>query len=130
MRLFGGRAAPRERVLDRVAALSEANPRAPSAERERQLVRLRHDAFAELADEGTPLPEPEPDAITWIGGLPAAPPEQLSGAAVRAGIIAGGCLLVRGLVPPEEIDVIRDGIDRAFEERELSSNGGEPSGEG
>ena len=39
----------------------------------------------------------------------------LSASAVRAGILSGGCLLVRHLVPVRRVEELVFGIDRAFE---------------
>lgn len=89
-------------------------------------MRMRHEAFAELGgdDDPAPIPKPDRDAIEWIDGVPAVAPERLSAASLRAGILEGGCLLVRGLLEPERIERLIAGIDRSFAARESASNGG------
>jgi hypothetical protein len=64
------------------------------------------------------MPEPDRDAIEWIDGLPAARPGRLTAGALRAGILEGGCLLVRGLVPEETIERLIAGIDNTFTARD------------
>jgi hypothetical protein len=137
MRLFGakssgpraGKDAPLP-VLERVAELTEANRSDPDPERERQLVRLRHEAFAELADgEAGPIPEPDFDAISELDGMPAVAPEKLTAAALRAGILEGGCLLVRGLAGREKAETLVEGIERSFaarDEHESNGSGADP----
>ncbi len=106
-------------AAEQIAALTEANRRDPDPDRERRLLRLRHDAFAELpqGDPG-PVPEPDPDAIESIDGLPSTTPADLSAPALRAGMEQGGCLLVRGAIDQDRIDQLVDGIDRAFAGRD------------
>lgn len=132
MKLFGSRrgggAAARrepESVLERIAELTEANRSDPDPDRERQLVRLRHEAFAELGG-GDPAPTPEPDfdAISWVDGMPALEPEQLSAEALRAGILEGGCLLVRGTVDRGTAERLVDGIERSFAARDRHESEG------
>ena len=137
MRLFGARsrgAVATEgnsgRVLERIAELTDANRSDPDPDRERQLVRLRHEAFAELREEHPgPIPEPDFDAISWVDGMPAVEPEQLSAGALRAGILEGGCLLVRGTVDRGTAERLVDGIERSFaarDRRESDGSNGDP----
>ena len=126
MRLFGARngggaATSREpgSALRRIAELTEANRADPDPDRERRLVRLRHEAFAELGGgEPGPIPEPEFDAISWVDGMPAVEPGRLSAGALRAGILEGGCLLVRGVVGPDTAARLVEGIERSFAARD------------
>jgi hypothetical protein len=132
MRLFGARSrgaaatkGASDGVLERIAELTEANRSDPDPDRERQLVRLRHEAFAELGEERPgPIPEPDFDAISWVDGMPAVEPERLSAGALRAGILAGGCLLVRGTVERGTATRLVEGIERSFAARERRDSGG------
>lgn len=129
MKLFGARKSARDGVtatnggrrpaLEQIAELTAANRRAPDPDRERQLVRLRHRAFAELpAVEPGPIPEPDFDAIGRVDGMPAVEPGRLSPGALRAGILEGGCLLVRGVIGRDHADRLVEGIERAFAARD------------
>lgn len=135
MRLFGARSGGGAAIggepggaLGRIAELTEANRADPNPDRERQLVRLRHEAFAELGGgEAGPIPEPDFDAISWVDGMPAVEPGRLSAGALRAGILEGGCLLVRGVVGPDTAERLVDGIERSFTARDrYEENGADP----
>lgn len=131
MKLFGSRSRDSTATngdgrgaLARVAELTEANRANPDPNRERQLVRLRHEAFAELPKvQPEPIPEPDFEAIRWVDGMPAVEPEQLSAGALRAGILEGGCLLIRGMVPRATTERLAEGIERSFAAREQSDSG-------
>ncbi len=126
MKLFGVRSkessatnSAAQGALAWVAELTEANRADPDPDRERQLVRLRHQAFAELPGVAPePIPEPDFEAIRWVDGMPAVEPEQLSAGALRAGILEGGCLLIRGMLARETTERLAQGIERSFAARE------------
>jgi len=134
MSIFGGRrrsgtatVEPEASNLDRIGELTDANHRSADSERERELVRLRHRAFAELATgSAAPLPAPDPATIEWVDGLPTAKPGGLSAAALAAGFEAGGCLLVRDQLTAAQIGELVAGIDRAFAAREQPAEDREP----
>jgi hypothetical protein len=134
MRLFGtrsrGAAATNGAAggaLEQIASLTEANRADPDPERERKLVRLRHEAFSELGGgEPGPIPEPDFDAISQVEGMPAVEPGLLSAGALRAGILDGGCLLIRGMVGPAICERLIDGIERSFVARDRRES--EPGG--
>lgn len=95
------------------------------AEQRRNLA-LRHRAGMDLVD-ATPQrgerPQPDYDALGDDGGVPAVARAALTSQAVRAGILRGGCLLVRELVPRADAEAFATRIDRAFAERERHDGG-------
>jgi Phytanoyl-CoA dioxygenase (PhyH) len=108
-----------EPVTNQIVELTEVNRRSPDPALERSLLRLRHDAFADLPKGNPgPIPDPDPEAIGWVDGLPSVAPGGLTPEALRAGIDVGGCLLVRGLVDEARIGGLVAGIDRAFAARD------------
>src|SRR5262245_176618 len=98
-----------------IALLTRANRARRDADLERRLVALRHQAFATLP--GRPgaerpaevVPEPPPGPLTPTH------PNDLTVAALRRGLAHHGCVLVRGLIPPERATALADGIDRALD---------------
>ncbi len=127
MKLFGARMAEREpqagSALQQIAALTEANRRDPDPARERRIVRLRHDAFAELdSDQPAPLPEPDFDGLETVDGMPSVPLERFTPEALRAAILTSGCLLIRGVVGREECGALIESIERAFAAREAAGD--------
>jgi hypothetical protein len=132
MKLFGGRGNGHEAVaggrngdagsaLEELAAMTEANRRDPDAERERRIVKLRHDAFAELESvEPGPIPEPDFDATETVDGMPSVPLERFTPEALRAGILEGGCLLLRGVIDEARCAELIGGIERAFDSRDAA----------
>ena len=104
------------RFLDAIDVLNRANQQMRDPEIERRLVEVRHAAFDEVAQHDVPaVPPPSGSAdVRWTNGVPTVSPEALTPEAVRAGIDAGGCLHVPGLVPPALVDRLVDDIDRAI----------------
>ena len=126
-RRSGTAVAERPDNVERINELTEANHRSADPVRERELVKLRHQAFAELpVGAAAPLPDPDNSAIEWIDGLPTATPGGLSAATLKAGIDEGGCLLVRDQVGPERVAELVDGIERAFTARDQPEEDREP----
>jgi hypothetical protein len=101
------------RMTDAIGVLTEAGRQDPSPAVERTLVKLRHDAFAPR----TPAPDLAP-AVTAVtdapGPLPELRPDQLDIDALRSGMERHGCVLIRGLLPPDVVATLKDGIDAAF----------------
>lgn len=85
----------------------------------REILRARHRAGIALVDQAGPRPAfPEPDfAALPAGAVPEVAREQLTPALVRAAFLRSGCLLVRGLVPPADVERLLGEIDRALESR-------------
>jgi len=105
------------RVTDAIDLLTEANRTVARADVEVELVRARHDAFAQPptagnGDAGSPPPPIVAGAST--GALPRVDPADLDLQALRDGLASGGCLLVPGLIPPERVASLVAGIDRSL----------------
>jgi hypothetical protein len=119
----------RRSALGDLDALMRANRERPSPENERELVKARNQAFAELDLEGADpierrLPEvPGGTAPLDEMGLAAISAADLSPEAIADGVLRHGCLLVRGLVPPERTEKLVAGIDRVFEGRDAHASG-------
>jgi hypothetical protein len=119
----------RPSALDAVDELTSTNRQEPSAETERNLVAARNRAFAELnTDQADPIErrlDEIPQGVAPLDdmGLPTISSEDLSGEAIADGVLRHGCLLVRGLVPPERAASLITGIDRVFEGRDAHASG-------
>lgn len=104
------------RAHEAIATLTGANRARRDARLEERLVRLRHEAFAGPA--GAPgedrWPPDAPDLFPGATGLPELPYSELSGDALRAGVLRHGALIVRGLLREDRVDALVDDIDRAF----------------
>lgn len=96
---------------------------------EERLVRLRHRAFTVLdADAGRESWPPDvPDLFAGVQGPPEIPASELSAATLGAGIVHHGCLLVRGLLPPEKVELLINDIDEAFAVSAPTEDGAAPT---
>ena len=116
-----------EKLLERIDALSRENRAAHDPQTERRLLRLRHRAGLELTDRPAAdldYPAPEFDRLPDGSDLPEISPGELTPGLLRAAMLRSGCLLVRGLVDPDQATRLVDGIDRAFEARGQAGSGG------
>ena len=120
----GGRSA--ESVFAEIEQLERENRESPSPERERRILRLRHEAGSRMVLDpdrpGTPV-QADPARISRDGDLPAVAPEELSAETVRAGILDSGCLLIRGFISSEDAEALGAQIERAVEAREAQQAG-------
>lgn len=94
----------------------------------REMLAARHRAGIALLDHppaGGAFPEPDFAALPE-GAVPEVTREELTPALVRAAFLRSGCLLVRGLVPPDEVDRLLGEIDRALTARAEGTAGYEP----
>jgi hypothetical protein len=116
-----------EELFDEIARLDSANREERDRDRDRQLVRLRHQVGARLlAEAGSRPAQPSPDAGALPdrnGSLPDISPEELTPALLRAGMLRDGCMLVRGVVPRERALTMAEDIDLAFEQRAALQDG-------
>lgn len=101
-------------LLETIDALTEANRSQPDSERERTLVRLRHEAFAALDRRGGDIPDDQ--AATPVPTV--VHRSELSPQLLRSGILQHGSLHVRGAVPGDRVTQLVEGIDRAIAARD------------
>jgi hypothetical protein len=101
--------------LDAIQRLTEANRVRRDAQVEERLVMLRHDEFASLPRRS--LEALPPEVVRREPGAPlaATDPGDLTLATLRRALARHGCVLVRGLIPPERAEALARGIDRALE---------------
>lgn len=109
------------RVLDAIALLTAGNRDHRDARFERRLVALRHAAFplGDQVEASDPLIDASKTGpIDATDGLFVVEPEQLTVETLRTGIARHGHVLVRGLLPSDDVARLVDGIDRAFTARD------------
>ena len=115
-----------EELFAEIEQLERENREGPSAERERRILRLRHEAGARMVldpdEPGTPV-EPDSGRLSRDTGLPAVAPEELSAETIRAGLLDSGCLLIRGFISSSDAEGLGAEIERAVEAREAQKNG-------
>jgi hypothetical protein len=114
-----------QRRLAAIEILSATNRRHRDRELERRLVGLRNLAFGDLdTAPGTAVWPPAPsDLFSDVDGIPEITPYQLTGDAIRAGVIGHGALIVRGLVPHPRVAQLIDDIDLTFAARDAYFDG-------
>jgi len=122
------------RLLQALEVLQLANRLQRDPELDRELVRLRHAAFAELDRHSMPSTEWPPFAPEDRPGqaedAPVVQAHELTPAVLRNGIRRHGCVLARGLVPAWRVDRLVEAIDRAFAGHDKWLAGGSWSGGG
>jgi hypothetical protein len=125
----GRRLVAEGRRLEALPLLTLANREHPDPHLERELVNLRHAAFAELRPAMPPSvwPPDVPDHFSGVAGLPEVPAAALTAERLASGIFHHGSLIVRGLLSPERSAVLRDDIDRAFAGCEAWEQGAKPA---
>ena len=82
-----------------------------------RIVRLRHQAFAELPHGPTPDPEPggtPPDLWPNVVDAPELPAADLTLETLTSAVYHHGCLIVRGLLPAHGCEAFRADIDEAL----------------
>jgi Phytanoyl-CoA dioxygenase (PhyH) len=119
-----------EELSAEIERLTEVNRAAPRRETERELLRLRNLAGIRrlAAAPGAGFAEPDSAALP-AGGLPEIAGGSVTPGLLRAGILRDGCLLVRGLISPQDATRFAEMIDRSFAERDRHDVG-EPAEEG
>jgi hypothetical protein len=103
--------------------LTRANRQSRDAAIESRLVRLRHDAFDDLARIPTPPWPPDLPNGLPLGSPPEVNAVDLDSSMLTRSIMGAGCLLVRGLVSPPAVEQLVDGTERAFAILDLLSSG-------
>ena len=102
--------------LEAIDLLTRANRACRATELETALVKVRHEAFPALVGHdgrGSWPPDP-PGELEAAGRPPEVGARQLDARVLADGIVGHGALLVRGLAPAGAVDLLADGIDRAF----------------
>jgi hypothetical protein len=107
------------RLLEAIDTLTRANRRSRDPEIERDLVRLRNEAFdtlttARVGPPPAPWPGDVPRVLPDATGLATVQPARLTLDTLRDGIQHHGCLYVPRLIEADEVHRLVDGIDRAF----------------
>jgi len=115
-----GRLLRRERkprtVLETIDVLTARNRVEHDPEIEQRLVRLRHEAWAEVP-RAAPREDwfpPEADRFEGLSTTPEVPSDRCDAALIRSAVQHHGALLVRGLLSPARCAELRAGIDRAW----------------
>lgn len=108
-----------------VQVLTRANRRLHDPDIETRLVQLRHAAFAELPAGGgrSEWPPSFADPFSGVDGPPEIPLARLTVEALGGALVNHGCLLVRGFAGPGAVDVLKAGIDRAFDACDARNDG-------
>jgi hypothetical protein len=122
--LFRSKRAPSAEEL-----LAELDERARAGADPRELLALRHRAGIALLDRRPVQPPafPEPDFAALPGGaIPEVTRAQLSPELVRAAFLRSGCLLVRGLVGPADVERLLAEIEGALAARASGGEGYQP----
>jgi hypothetical protein len=112
-------------LLDAVDALTQANSRQRDPEVERRLVRLRHEAFAEIdRSSGARVCPPVAQDEQPGRAVPAVVNrEDLTPELLRRGILEHGSVHVRRAVPESRVEDLVHGIDRALSAAEDFASG-------
>lgn len=130
--IFSSKKKRRGDLFSQIEELSRRDEVARDPELARRVLELRHRAGIELVENPIPRPTeyPAPAAHAPRGesGVPEVGPEEVTPELLRAAIMESGCLLIRGLIDPEEAARLVEGIDRAYEAREAHTAGTDSDG--
>ena len=105
------------RVAEAIELLTEVNARRRNAKVERELVNLRHRAFAvaERAPGFPTWPVDTPDLFGPLETPPELPAADLTVERVRSAIVNHGCLIARDLIPRDRIEQLCADIDNSLD---------------
>lgn len=119
---------PIEALFEEIEALTEANRADRDPEVTRRLLGLRHQAGLKLVErppaEPPEHPVPSFDQLPDGSGIPEVEADAVTPELLRAAMLRGGCLLIRGLIDTDEAARLAAGIDRAFEARDGQASNG------
>lgn len=101
-------------VRSAIDLLTGANRQQQTPDLERALVRTRHEGVASLPAPARSIGGAQVIVAESGGDLFEVDAAHLTAATVRAGFAQSGCVLVRGLVPPERVAHLVDGIDATY----------------
>lgn len=124
-----GRSKPRVDRAGLTARLDELKGQPREPQRDREMRRIRHLIGADVIRSPPDRPEyvAPAEAAPSRGagsGCPEITAGELTPEVLRAAILDGGCLLVRGLMPEGESLDMADGIERSFATRTSLADGG------
>jgi hypothetical protein len=123
----GDRARATGDLIEEIDDLVGENRRHRDPEVERRIIWLRHLVGLQLTASTRAKPDyPSPafDRLPPGSPLPEFRPEELTPETLRAAIMRDGCMLVRGLVDPEEAAAMVENIDRAVASAIAHHDGG------
>jgi hypothetical protein len=113
------------RARDAIDLLMSTNARKRNPKVEHELVNMRHRAFSSV--DRTPGFGRWPiDADEWDDDSKQAPEvdrDDLTADLLRRAIVHRGCLIVRDLLPPDRVELLRSDIDRALEAARVHMEG-------
>ena len=110
-----------DELFEEIGTLSQLNRASRRPDWDRQLLRLRHIAGGRIITAGGADSDFTPADFSGLpvgDPLPELSPAQLSPGVLRAGILRDGCLLVRGLLDPDEAARLSEEVERAFDHRD------------
>lgn len=127
-RAAADRLASAGRYLDAIDTLTEVNRRHRDPAVERELVRLRHAAFAEVSgpEPAGPWPPPVPDLFEGVEGLPELPFAEVTSDHLCSAVFHHGALLARGLLPPPVVAQLSADIEATMAAIASLGEGGQP----
>jgi len=102
-------------VREAIDLLTCANRLERSSDLEQALVRARYEGCASLPPPSPPAGRPPVVAALSGEEIVEVAAADLTASVVRAGFARSGCVLVRGLVPPERVAPLVAGIDATFD---------------
>jgi hypothetical protein len=105
------------RAIDAIELLTEVNSRRRNARVERELVNLRHRAFAASRREAgfATWPVATEDLFGELTTPPEVDASELTVERLRSGVVNHGCLIARHLIPSERITQLCADIDNALD---------------
>jgi hypothetical protein len=113
------------RHFEAIALLNASNRSSPDAETEALLVRLRHQAFAQVP-RSVPTTTWPPDLRDPFPAVTGQPPEiepsRLTAEILGGALLHHGCLLVRGLVSESQALELVEDTDRSFQARRVDGS--------
>jgi hypothetical protein len=107
--------------FEEIDALVAENREGRDPVRDRQILRLRHAAGAQLvgsANGSVEHPRPTAAPAETGSGLPEVAPSELDAQVLRAAILDKGCLVIRGLIDRTTAESMVEEMEHAFDARE------------
>ena len=112
-----------------IELLTRANKKERSGRVEERLVVLRHEAFFQqnFAQGFSEWPPPIGRRFADHDGIPEIDRAQMSADVVRDGVFNRGSIIVRGLLPKDDVEELRFGITQAYKHHDMALAGASPS---